>query len=162
MHIRAANAEDYAPIDALITAAFERDTEARLTEALRAAGAVRLELVAEEAGAIVGHILLSELEAPERSLGVGPVAAAPEKQQRGIGSALVERAVTEARAAGWRALFLLGDPAYYGRFGFSADAAARFDHAYPRKYMQALELTPGALASMTPQMRYAAPFRDLE
>jgi predicted GNAT family acetyltransferase len=70
------------------------------------------------------------MQAPFRALALAPVSVAPERQKAGIGSALVRSAVERARQAGWEAVFVLGDPAYYGRFGFDAHRAAGFSTPY--------------------------------
>jgi putative acetyltransferase len=58
----------------------------------------------------------------------------------GVGSALIRAGIEEARAQGWEAIFVLGDPDYYRRFGFDAGLAARFDCAYASPYLMALAL----------------------
>ncbi len=71
-----------------------------------------------------------------------PTAAAP-----GIGAALVRKAIREARKAGHGAIVLVGDPPYYGRFGFTAEktASLRLPGPFERRRLLALELVPGAL-----------------
>lgn len=84
-----------------------------------------ISLVAEVDGAVVGHVMVSRnlLDAPRRLVDVGvlsPLGVLPEFQRRGVGKALVAAAVSAAREAGYPALFLEGDPAYYARLGFRA------------------------------------------
>jgi putative acetyltransferase len=101
-------------------------TEAFIVDALRHAGALTLSLVAEEAGLLVGHVGLSPVEVSDGSsgwYGLGPVSVLPSHQGRGIGSALVRDALARLRAMGASGCVLLGEPAYYGRFGFEADPA---------------------------------------
>lgn len=79
--------------------------------------------VADHDGAVVGHVMLAPalLDAPERLVDVlvlSPLAVLPERQRRGIGAALVARALAEADAQGAPLVFLEGDPGYYGRLGF--------------------------------------------
>jgi len=82
----------------------------------------RLELVAVDGrGAVVGHVLAApgRLDGqPSEVAGVAPVCVAPAHQGRGAGSALVRELIRLARARAWPLLVLLGEPAYYGRFGF--------------------------------------------
>ncbi len=81
----------------------------------------RLELVAVEAGAVVGHVLAAPGRLDGRAsavAGVAPVCVAPAQQGRCVGSALVREVIRLARARAWPLLVLLGEPAYYGRFGF--------------------------------------------
>jgi putative acetyltransferase len=76
-------------------------------------------LVAEEYGALVGHVQLSRAWVGESAvLALGPIGVEPDHQRRGIGQALVEAALIQAAGRGEIAVILLGDPAYYGRLGF--------------------------------------------
>lgn len=106
-----------------------------------------LSFVATEHGRIVGTVRLWNVMAGGRAaLLLGPLAVAPEAQSRGIGAALMGRALAEARRLGHQAVLLVGDVAYYGRFGLSAEKTDRLTLAGrhdPR--LLALELVPGAL-----------------
>ena len=102
---------------------YSRQTEVAIYDGLRTAGAMTVALVAEEEGAVVGHIVLSHVTIGGASgdwLGAGPVAVRPDRQGRGIGRALVEAALERARRLGAPGCVLVGDPAFYGRFGFTA------------------------------------------
>jgi len=83
----------------------------------------------------------------EPMLLLGPVAVACDAQRRGIGAALVERAIRDARKRGYAAILLVGDAPYYGRFGFSAEKTAplTMPGPYEPHRLLALELQPGAL-----------------
>jgi predicted N-acetyltransferase YhbS len=109
-----------------------------------------LSLVATERGQVIGTVRLWHvIAAPKRpALLLGPLAVHPRHRNRGIGSALVRRAIAWARLAGHRAILLVGDAAYYGRFGFSAavTGALWMPGRYERDRLLALELRPGALA----------------
>jgi putative acetyltransferase len=85
----------------------------------RRRGAQRLELVAEEDGAVVGHVLAAtgDLGGLDVSA-VAPLGVVTRRQRDGIGTALMAHLLDEASARGWSLLLLLGDPGYYGRFGF--------------------------------------------
>jgi putative acetyltransferase len=163
-------------------AAFGSDAEGRLVDALRAAGHVRLSLVAEELsegvsprfasqaapmgdrplpGRIVGHVLFSALEIVDPAgtlpaLALGPMAVAPARQRSGIGTQLIRRGLDDCRAAGHRIAIVVGHPEYYPRFGFSADLARPLASPYAGDAWMALELTPGALAGVTGTVRYPA------
>ena len=85
-----------------------------------------------------------------------------DKQGAGFGSALIREALVRAERSGWKAVFVLGEPAYYTRFGFSVAMAAKFKTPYPKEYFMALELIPGALEKQNGAVIYAAPFLELE
>ncbi|MEO5822774.1 MAG: N-acetyltransferase [Vicinamibacteraceae bacterium] len=110
---------DLAAIRAVNDAAFDQPLEGRIVEALRAHGAVRLSLVAEVDGRVVGHILFSPVtSAGSEGLGLGPMAVTPEQQRRGVGGALIEAALARLRAAGCPFVVVLGHHGFYTRFGF--------------------------------------------
>jgi putative acetyltransferase len=95
--------------------------EAVLVDGLRDDGDVvpGLSIVAEQDGAVVGHVVCSRARLGERpSLGLGPLGVLPGHQRRGVGSALVHGVLAAADALGASEVVLLGDPAYYSRFGF--------------------------------------------
>tara|TARA_R110002095_G_scaffold31764_2_gene30425 strand:+ start:4736 stop:5224 length:489 start_codon:yes stop_codon:yes gene_type:complete len=138
--LREERPEDTRKIRALVTAAFGQPEEADLVDALRTANDLTLSLVAEEDGKIIGHIALSRLKSPANSVALAPVSVAPDRQGGGIGGALIREAIARANATGETLLFVLGDPAYYSRFGFSTATAAPFDCVYAGEYFMALEL----------------------
>jgi predicted N-acetyltransferase YhbS len=79
---------------------------------------------------------------------LGPLAVDPDYRNRGVGTALMRRAIARARLAGHGAILLVGDATYYGRFGFSAALTSNMwmPGEYERDRLLALELKPGALA----------------
>lgn len=108
--------------------------------ALRGAGQLSVSLVAEADGAVVGHVAASPvtLSGGERGwYGLGPVSVTPAWQGRGIGSRLVRQALDVLRARGAAGCVVLGEPGYYGRFGFAA-APALVLPGVPPAYFQAL------------------------
>jgi putative acetyltransferase len=121
-HVRAA---DHPAIADLLTAAFGRADEAALVARLRADEDTLFELVAEEDGEVVGHVLFSRLWADRVDLygALAPLAVRPDRHRQGLGAKLVRAGLESAREFGCHGLLVLGDPAYYGRFGFSAEAA---------------------------------------
>ena len=147
--MRPATPADHAAIHAVEAAAFGREVEARIVVDTRAEGAALVELVAEEEGRIVGHILFSRMrcDPPRFVAGLGPVAVSPERQSRGIGDALCRAGVEAVRALGAEAVVLLGHPTYYPRFGFSHALAAPLASPFAKnEAFMGLELKPGALA----------------
>ncbi len=147
--IRYARPADHPAIFDVVAAAFGREDEARLVEQLRADDDVVLEMVAEADGAVAGHILFSRLWADHHGLfaALAPLSVRPDRQNTGLGSALVTSGLTNIREYGCHGVLVLGDPAYYGRFGFDAGLAAEV--ACPFKGLaafQALALEEEAFA----------------
>ncbi len=161
MPIRDETGADHAAVGRLHRLAFGGDAEARLVDALRRSGAAVLSLVAEcGGGAVVGHVLLSRLVSPPGSLALAPLAVLPERQRRGVGSALVRAALARAREGGWAAAFVVGDPAYYGRFGFDADSARGHASPYAGQHFMAAPLGAERLPGVGAVV-YPAPFAAL-
>jgi predicted N-acetyltransferase YhbS len=151
VNIREERATDVTAREALLDKAYGAARFAKASERLRQGRlpADDLSLIAIERGQIVGTVRLWQVAAgPARpALLLGPLAVHPGHRNRGIGSALVRRAIARARLGGHRAILLVGDASYYGRFGFSAAPAnglwmpGRFE----RERLLALELVAGAL-----------------
>jgi putative acetyltransferase len=161
--IRPENPGDRAAVRALLVEAFPTAAEADLVERLRRDGDARMALVAvEAAGRVVGQITLSAMRAPFRALGLAPVAVAADRRRRGIAAALIEESIGLARAAGWQGIFVVGDPAYYTRFGFDAGAAAAFESAYAGPYLMLLALDRDAVSRARGRAEYAPAFAGLE
>jgi putative acetyltransferase len=166
LRVREERSLDGQDVRRLVELAFGREAEARLVERLRAGDKVRLALVAEDAGRVLGQVLFSEV-----SVGMGcpvlalaPLSVLPAYQRLGVGSALVSEALQRLRGGGYAAVLVLGDPSYYARFGFVP--ATRFGIACPfpapEDAFMALELTPGSLAGNPGPARYGHEFDDLE
>lgn len=153
---------DFDGIAELLEEAFARPQEARLVEALRKAGKLAVGLVGLDHGLLAGYVALSPVEAPGplRAAGLGPVAVLPRRQKRGFGAALVARGVDAARAAGFGAVFVLGEPAWYAKSGFVPAGAHGFKCEYdvPSGFFLVKELVPGALAGRSGTVRYASEF----
>ncbi len=154
--IRERTAADDDAIRRLNDAAFGGPDESRLVEDLRAAGLAAVELVAVEGTAVegttvVGHILFSPLAVTHgkktiRALALAPMSVRPGRQRRGIGSTLVRAGLDLAKVRDWQAVFVLGHPDFYPRFGFSAALANVFKAPFAGDAFMALEIVPGALA----------------
>ncbi|HEY8615708.1 N-acetyltransferase [Phenylobacterium sp.] len=144
MDIRPERPADAGAISHLTTRAFETTahgsgTEALIVERLREAGALTTSLVAVADHEVVGHVACSPVTIePEQPgwYGLGPVSVRPERQRRGIGQALVRAALEDLRLRGAAGCVLLGDPAYYGRFGFVSDAALTYRRARSRYFQR--------------------------
>lgn len=147
MVIRPAESADHAAIHAVVAAAFRQPDEADLVDALRADGDALVELVAVEGDVVVGHILFSPLatDTGARFAALAPLAVAPDRQKDGLGTMLMQVGHELCRAAGVQAVIVLGDPAYYQRVGYSAEAARSIKAPFSGPSLMALALKPGAL-----------------
>jgi putative acetyltransferase len=167
MHVRLETLADEPAIREANLLAFGQEAEGRLVDELRAGGFVRLSLVAEDQGRIVGHVLFSDLpiqttQGMVSALALAPVAVVPWRQRQGIGSALIQQGLQLCRRQGHRIVVVLGHPDYYPRFGFSSELAqplACVFHTGPA--LMALELVSGSLQGVRGELRYPPPFLSL-
>ena len=148
--IRAERAADVAMREALLDASFGENRHGRTCQRLRdgRAPAAGLALAAVHEGTLVGTVRLWHVSAGGRpALVLGPLAVDPACRELGIGAALMNHALATAVARGHGAVILLGDAAYYERFGFSALKTAKLSLPGPfeRERLLGLELRDGAL-----------------
>jgi putative acetyltransferase len=161
MIVRPEHPDDVPAIHALHAAEFPTDAEARLVDALRAAGRLTVSLTAVEEGRVVGHVAFSPVTAAGAAPGVGlaPVAVAEAYRRRGVAAALIREGLALCRAAGWGWAVVLGEPEYYGRFGFrSAPDSGLTDEYGGGPAFQVLELLPGGLPVGAGLVRYCPEF----
>lgn len=145
-------------------AAFGQPDEARLVDALRAQAAPFLSLVADDGGAIVGHICFTPVTVGAATiLGLAPMAVLPARQNEGIGTKLVAAGLDACRRAGFGAVVVLGHPRYYPRFGFApaAPRGLRCEYGVPDEAFMLLELLPGAAAELKGVARYHRAFGEI-
>jgi putative acetyltransferase len=148
--IRAATAADAGAVDKVIRAAFAgtdfgHQGEADLVRIIDADGDTLVSLVAEQGGAIVGHVLFSrmDIEADGAALsgaGLAPVSVVPERQGQGVGDALIRAGLAALRKQDISISFVLGHESYYPRFGYSPDLAARFASPFAGPHFMAMML----------------------
>ena len=139
--------------------------EARLVDDLRADEDViaALSIVVILDGEVVGHVIGSRASIADRpSIGLGPLGVIPAYQRRGVGHALMHAVVAAADAMDEPAVALLGDPAYYRRFGFVAGATLWVFPPVPEwgRHFQVRALT-GWDGSLHGTFRYAQAFDRL-
>jgi len=160
LEIRGERTSDIAEIRGINLAAFPTPGEADLVDQLRRSGSAKYSLVAVLEERLVGHVMLSRMLSPEKSLGLAPVAVLEAHRGRGIAAKLITQALSQAKSDGWKSVFVLGG-AYYKRFGFDSHLAAKFSSPYAGPHFMALALQEGALAAQAGSARYAQAFEDL-
>ena len=164
MRIRPERPADIPGIRAVNLAAFETGIEADLVDILRRQAESIVSLVADDTGAIVGHILFSPvtlLTDPElRITGLAPMAVVPARQRQGIGSALIREGLARCQQLGFCATIVLGHAEYYPRFGFTPASRLGLACEYdvPDGVFMALELHQGALKGKSGTIRYHSAF----
>jgi putative acetyltransferase len=152
--VRPETPADAAAIEAVTTAAFVHaphtaHTEQYIVAALRRAGALTVSLVAQLDGGIVGHVAVSPVSLSDGStgwFGLGPISVLPEHQRRGIGTVLMREALQRLRTGKAAGCLLVGDPAYYRRFGFEPRPTLTLPHV-PAEYFLALPFESGVPAA---------------
>ncbi|MEX2202152.1 MAG: N-acetyltransferase [Dongiaceae bacterium] len=161
--IRQERPGDRTVIHSLLVVAFAGSNEADLVNRLRADGSLTASLVATDGGRIIGHVAASPIAiegVPARTAAsLAPLAVLPERQRQGVGTALVATLIERLARAGTDLVFVLGDPVYYTRFGFQADAAGEFWSPFAGPAFMVRELAGGGLdATRGARLRYAPSF----
>ncbi|MCP6760595.1 MAG: N-acetyltransferase [Fischerella sp. CENA71] len=154
----------------LITQAFGQVKVAELVDIIRESENFipELSLIAVENGEVLGHILFSQIiiETPNQtipSLALAPLAVKPSHQCQGIGSRLVETGLSKCREFDYPVVIVVGEPAYYQRFGFqtAGQFGLRSSLSFPDEVFMVLELKPAALKNIAGTVRYPAYFQDV-
>lgn len=148
IEIRNERPEDVEAIANLTIAAFEKadhssGTEHLIVNSLRRAGELTISLVALEGGVVAGHVAVSPVTLSSGVTGwygLGPISVLPERQGRGVGSRLMKAALAELKLLGGAGCVVLGDPAYYGRFGFRPYPGLVLP-GVPAEYFQAISFS---------------------
>ena len=166
VEIQQETAADYSKVRVVNVAAFKRDNEANLVDALRNnndAFVRELSLIANRGNEIVGYTLFSKIKIAghenHRDLALGPVAVKPEFQGQGIGSQLIRTGLRKAAELGYDSVLLLGHPEYYPRFGFKPASHWNITTSYNAPAATFLrELREGSLIGISGLVQYAPEF----
>lgn len=143
--IRSETPADAKAIEAVTTAAFlnaahASHTEQYIIDALRRAGKLAISLVATADGEVVGHVAISPVSVSDGAtgwFGLGPLSVLPQHQRQGVGSRLMCEALRLLLEHGASGCVVLGEPEYYGRFGFNAETDLVLPDV-PPEYFQAV------------------------
>jgi putative acetyltransferase len=166
MLIRTEQVMDISKIRAINRAAFNSATEADVVDVLRSGAENVISLVAEEDGEIVGHIMFSPVQltgaADVKAMALAPMAVTPERQRAGIGSALVRAGLEECQRLGIDAVFVVGHPTYYPRFGFKSASSVGFvcEFEVPDEAFMVAELAAGVLDRKTATVHFHPAFKE--
>jgi putative acetyltransferase len=168
MRMRRESSGDPQDIRELLLRAFGGEVEAVLVDRLRASGGLVLSLVAETQASVVGHLAFSPVSienAPPglRCLGLAPVAVAPAWQRQGIGTRLVRHGLKICGELEYHAAVVLGDPAFYARFGFrpASEFGLRCVYPAPPEAFRVIELKRGSLQGASGTVLYGPEFSGL-
>ena len=151
----------------LVHKTFGQDAEAVLVEDLCNSGDALVSVVAMDDDELVGHILFSDTPINTsrgllRGAALAPLSVSGLRQGQGIGGGLVMQGLRECREEGIQAVVVLGDPDYYGRFGFAHETTANLDCPYKGEHFLGLELEPGVLKDTSGRVLFPDPFKKLD
>lgn len=164
--IRDVEAGDAPALDTLYPDAFPDEDLLPLVHALEDDPSVIASLVATIGSCVAGHVLFTRcglVDSPATMALLAPLAVAPAWQRQGVGSALVRKGLGRMAAAGVDRVFVLGDPAYYGRLGFTPETQVAPPYPLPAEWgdawqSQPVGTTPGVDAAGT--LAVGGPWRD--
>ncbi|MGH8635359.1 MAG: GNAT family N-acetyltransferase [Burkholderiales bacterium] len=164
--IRPERDEDAAAVRRVHEIAFPTAAEANLVDRLRAGGKSVIALVAEDGDSVVGHILFSPVAleplAGAVGLGLAPVAVLPDHEKHGVGRRLIQNGLAECRAWGAGFVVVIGDPPYYGRFGFEpAEKYGLRNEFGAGEGFMVFELVSGGLPPSGTLVKYAPEFTGM-
>jgi putative acetyltransferase len=167
MAIRKEIPADHDAVHYVVARAFGQEVEAEMVDKLRDGRMAVVSLVAVVDNSIVGHILFSPVTIePEienfKALVLAPVSVLPEYQDKGIGAQLITAGLEECRRLGYGAIFLVGQPEYYPRFGFvpAAENSIRCEFEVPEQAWMVLELKPDTLSGRTGTVFFQPEFKE--
>lgn len=130
-------------IEAFLNASHTDHTEQYIVRELRNSDALSISLIAESQGEIVGHVAISPVtisDGTKKWFGLGPISVSPNIQRSGVGSMLMLSALEALKDAGASGCVVLGDPAYYSRFGFKPEPFIVYPDV-PPEYFQAIQFS---------------------
>ena len=160
--IREAQEPDLEEIFNLIHTSFANKAESDLVRQLILDKDLLINIIFESSDTILGNVVVSKVTMePDIGLfcgGVAPLSVLPEHQSYGIGSKLIKAAIKNSEKMEMDALFLLGDPNYYERFGFNV---SKLQSDYKAEHFQELELTKDCLVNVKSEVIYASAFLSL-
>ena len=154
--IRAERPEDAEAVHELLLRCFPTAAEASLARALRESGDAAFSFVALASGTVIGHVLFSHLLAPQGALALAPVAVEERWRKQGVAASIIRTGLALAKARGIALVVVLGDPAYYRRFGFRPETIEGMASRYAGPNLMGLALANNRPSGTT--IEYAPAF----
>ncbi|MBP1960985.1 GNAT family N-acetyltransferase [Paenibacillus aceris] len=169
MRIRTEEIKDDEAVHHLNVAAFgNREDEAQLVERIRSSEGFipKLSIVAEIDHKLVGHILLSKAKVVDAAkehevIVLAPIAVNPDYQKQGVGSQLILEGIRRTKDIGYGAVFLIGHPTYYPKFGFKPARSYGYElkqFQVPDEVFMVCEVVKGQLQNMKGELQYPDSF----
>lgn len=158
--IRKSRSGDLAWLESVYPAAFPEEDLLPLVRAMMKDSEEILSLVGEKDGVAAGHVVFTfgSIDGTERKTALlGPVAVDPKHQRSGIGSAIIREGLDRLKVGGVEQVFVLGDPAYYGRFGFLPGAQVKAPYDLPEDWSEAWQYIPLADGDIVDEGRLHLP-----
>lgn len=165
IEIRKSASSDVAAIEKLYRGAFPDEDLLPVVSDLLKQAKIVLSLVGVADNALLGHVIFTRCTiagSPDPVSLLGPLAVIPARQRQGVGSALVKAGLRELEKAGMARVFVLGDPVYYGRFGFKRDDDVAPPYRLPEEWRgawQSLNLS-GNEQSLSGTLSVPQPWRQ--
>lgn len=170
LEIKIASPKQFPEIREIVRIAFGQPAEARLVDMIRNSDNYlpAMDLVAEKDGQVAGHIMLSKIGLQCEDgiidvLGVAPLSVNPAFQKIGLGRRLMEESLRVARRTSFPAVFVLGEPDFYNRFGFEPSSKWEIRSPYPvgEDFFMALELQEDSLLGLGGIIQYPDYFKEV-
>jgi putative acetyltransferase len=162
--IRSEIQADFASVRSIHCAAFHNDTEATLVEALRSNNNLLVSMIAIDGTQRIGHLAFSPVRLNGETLsgaGLAPVAVVPSHQGCGFGQKMVRAGLDACRDIGVQYVVVLGEPAYYQRFGFQPATKWQLENEYGAgDEFMVIELVPKSLDGISGLVRFGEEFRS--
>lgn len=160
MSIRLETSADVIQIGTVHLASFPTADEAKLVDDLRAKDAI-YSLVATQQDTVIGHCSFSRMTSPTNTLDLGPVAVLPEFREQGVANRMIRAGLNLAIQDEWTAVFVLGNPQYYQRFGFDPKIAERVSSPYGDPAFMALTINAAEFNRLSGPAQYPSAFDRL-
>ena len=163
--IRESQPNDLALLETLYPAAFPEEDLLPLVRELHGKEPQAFALVAVADGVLLGHVVFTICGfagSDEKLALLGPLAVAPARQRQGLGKALVQAGLKRLEESGTRRVYVLGDPGYYGRFGFAADHRVAPPYPLPKEWREAWQSLglQGDASSLTGELQVPQSWRQ--